>query len=227
MVRLQARPAVVATELRRAAAAAPEPQPVVVSDRSAEGPQAEARASAPPPLRLALRIAEPGLAARAAARLAEISGAVTLVAPPLAEAVLSDAAPTALEPLPSLVLAAGPAALAALRAGARAVLSPEAPAAELAAALGALRAGLLAMPPEALAALLGRRAEPAGAGLTPREQEVLGLLAAGASNKLIARRLGLSFHTVKAHVAAVLAKLGAGSRADAVARGARAGLVLL
>jgi DNA-binding NarL/FixJ family response regulator len=67
---------------------------------------------------------------------------------------------------------------------------------------------------------------PAG-GLTPREREVLALLADGASNKVIARRLGLSFHTAKAHVAAVLQKLGAGSRADAVARGARAGLVLL
>jgi DNA-binding NarL/FixJ family response regulator len=56
---------------------------------------------------------------------------------------------------------------------------------------------------------------------------VLDLLAAGASNKLIARQLGLSFHTVKAHVAAVLDKLGAASRADAVARGARQGLVML
>ncbi len=56
---------------------------------------------------------------------------------------------------------------------------------------------------------------------------MLALLADGASNKVIARRLGLSFHTAKAHVAAVLQKLGAGSRADAVARGARAGLVLL
>jgi DNA-binding NarL/FixJ family response regulator len=56
---------------------------------------------------------------------------------------------------------------------------------------------------------------------------VLDLLAAGASNKVIARRLNLSFHTAKAHVASVLQKLGASSRADAVARGARAGLVLL
>jgi len=83
--------------------------------------------------------------------------------------------------------------------------------------------------PEALLGVLaGRTAEPAPAGgLTPREREVLALLAAGASNKVIARRLGMSFHTAKAHVAAVLHKLGAASRADAVARGARAGLVLL
>jgi DNA-binding CsgD family transcriptional regulator len=83
------------------------------------------------------------------------------------------------------------------------------------------------VPPEALAGLLGRRAQGPSASLTRREREVLDLLAAGASNKLIARRLGLSFHTVKAHVAAVLDKLGAASRADAVARGARQGLVML
>ncbi|WP_431267114.1 helix-turn-helix domain-containing protein [Dankookia sp. P2] len=83
------------------------------------------------------------------------------------------------------------------------------------------------LPPSALATLAGREAVPVEAGLTRREREVLDLLAAGASNKVIARRLNLSFHTAKAHVASVLQKLGAGSRADAVARGARAGLVLL
>jgi DNA-binding NarL/FixJ family response regulator len=206
-----------------------------------------------PPLRVALCIADPSLAARIAARLGEIPGVAALAvapgrapggAPGAAEVVLADAMPAAAmaapmaapmapaDGRPVLVLAAGGAALAALRAGAQAVLPPEASAEELAAALGALRAGLVTLPAAALAALLGRRDAPApGAAtpsaLTPREQEVLGLLAAGASNKLIARRLGLSFHTVKAHVAAVLAKLGAGSRADAVARGARAGLVLL
>jgi DNA-binding CsgD family transcriptional regulator len=63
--------------------------------------------------------------------------------------------------------------------------------------------------------------------LTPRELEVLALIAAGASNKLIARRLAISVHTAKFHVAGVLEKLGAHSRAEAVAIGARAGLVLL
>ena len=123
------------------------------------------------------------------------------------------------------------AALAALRAGARATLPPDAAPAELAAALAAVAQGLAVVPPGLLAGLLGATREapaaPVEAGLTRREREVLDLLAAGASNKVIARRLGLSFHTAKAHVAAVLQKLGAGSRADAVARGARAGLVLL
>lgn len=63
--------------------------------------------------------------------------------------------------------------------------------------------------------------------LTPRELEVLSLVAAGASNKLIARRPSISTHTAKFHVARVLEKLGAGSRAEAVGIGTRRGLVLL
>lgn len=60
--------------------------------------------------------------------------------------------------------------------------------------------------------------DPALSGLSLREQEVLALLAEGMSNKLIARRLDLSLHTVKRHVANILGKLDAGSRAEAVAR---------
>ena len=63
--------------------------------------------------------------------------------------------------------------------------------------------------------------------LTSREDEVLSLLAHGASNKVIARELGISVHTAKFHVASVLAKLGARNRSDAVAIGIRRGLILL
>lgn len=63
--------------------------------------------------------------------------------------------------------------------------------------------------------------------LTPREHEVLELLAAGASNKMIARRLGISVATAKFHVAALLGKLGARGRSDAVAIGVRRGLLML
>jgi DNA-binding NarL/FixJ family response regulator len=63
--------------------------------------------------------------------------------------------------------------------------------------------------------------------LTPRELEVLAAMADGASNKAIARRLGISFHTVKFHVASILEKLDADSRTEAVAEGARRGLVML
>jgi DNA-binding CsgD family transcriptional regulator len=65
------------------------------------------------------------------------------------------------------------------------------------------------------------------AALTPREQEVLQLLAAGASNKVIARLLGVSVHTAKFHVASLLRKLGAGSRLEAVGIGLRTGLLML
>lgn len=63
--------------------------------------------------------------------------------------------------------------------------------------------------------------------LTARELEVLALLAEGASNKLIARRLGISAHTAKYHVASLLDKLDAVSRTDAVAHAARIGVLHL
>ena len=63
--------------------------------------------------------------------------------------------------------------------------------------------------------------------LTPREREVLALLVEGAPNKAIARALGISVRTAKFHVAAVLAKLHARNRSEAVAIALRDGLVLL
>jgi DNA-binding NarL/FixJ family response regulator len=66
-----------------------------------------------------------------------------------------------------------------------------------------------------------------GTALTRREFDVLAALADGAPNKMIARRLGISFHTVKFHVASILNKLDADSRTEAVAEAARRGLVML
>jgi DNA-binding CsgD family transcriptional regulator len=63
--------------------------------------------------------------------------------------------------------------------------------------------------------------------LTPRELEVLALLAEGASNKAIALRLGISVHTAKFHVGSLLDKLDAVGRTDAVAHAARLGVILL
>jgi DNA-binding NarL/FixJ family response regulator len=65
------------------------------------------------------------------------------------------------------------------------------------------------------------------AALTPREQEVLTLLAEGASNKVIARRLGISVHTAKFHVGSLLNKLDATGRTDAVTHAARLGVLHL
>ena len=63
--------------------------------------------------------------------------------------------------------------------------------------------------------------------LSAREREVLSLLAEGAPNKVIARRLDISVHTAKFHVAAILAKLGAANRTDAIGIAMRQGLVLV
>jgi DNA-binding CsgD family transcriptional regulator len=63
--------------------------------------------------------------------------------------------------------------------------------------------------------------------LTPRELEVLNLLAEGMSNKAIARRLGISVHTAKFHVGALIDKLDAVGRTDVVAHAARRGVIHL
>jgi two-component system nitrate/nitrite response regulator NarL len=63
--------------------------------------------------------------------------------------------------------------------------------------------------------------------LTPRETEVLRLMADGASNKIIAHKLGISDHTAKFHVTSILSKLNAGSRTEAVMLGVRMGLIYL
>jgi len=69
--------------------------------------------------------------------------------------------------------------------------------------------------------------DAAAPGLTAREMDVLRLMAQGLGNKSIARELAISSHTAKYHVASVLAKLGAHTRAEAVSRGLRRGLVPL
>lgn len=68
---------------------------------------------------------------------------------------------------------------------------------------------------------------PLDSPLTPREREVLALLAEGASNKAIARRLGISVHTAKFHVGSLLDKLDAAGRTDAVTHAARLGVIEL
>jgi DNA-binding CsgD family transcriptional regulator len=63
--------------------------------------------------------------------------------------------------------------------------------------------------------------------LTPRELEILSQVGQGQGNKAIARRLGISAHTVKYHLEAIFAKLGVRSRAEAVTRGLRHGLLIV
>jgi DNA-binding NarL/FixJ family response regulator len=122
----------------------------------------------------------------------------------------------------------------ALRAGIRAILPRQASAGEIVAAVEAAAAGLVVLHRDALEALLlipasAPRALPSSPNqtLTPREIEVLGMLAEGLGNKAIAWRLDISEHTVKFHVGSILAKLNASSRTEAVTLGIRQGLIML
>jgi DNA-binding NarL/FixJ family response regulator len=119
---------------------------------------------------------------------------------------------------------------AALRSGIRAVISREASPEEIESAIQAANAGLVVIEAGSLTALL-RELRPASEALSEplsdRELEVLNLIAEGQSNKLIAHSLGISEHTVKTHVASIFAKLGAGSRTEAVSQAIRRGLVML
>ncbi|MHC4049815.1 response regulator transcription factor [Bradyrhizobium sp. 25ACV] len=100
----------------------------------------------------------------------------------------------------------------------------------LAALLGNIAGLRLAAPGEAATATIvarDPRMMPADIALTQRELDVLALMAEGASNKMIARRLGISVHTVKFHVGSLLDKLDATGRTDAVAHAARRGVIEL
>jgi two-component system nitrate/nitrite response regulator NarL len=157
--------------------------------------------------------------------------------PPAADAIAWDAGPSGVAggerireagaPVVALVSAEADAA-EALRAGARGVLLRGASADPLAAALVATSRGLAVLD-GGLQDTLVRAAPPVRTGerLTPREREVLGLLAEGLSNKAIAARLGISDHTAKFHVNAILGKLGAETRSEAIVLAARSGLVIL
>jgi DNA-binding NarL/FixJ family response regulator len=116
----------------------------------------------------------------------------------------------------------------ALRAGVRAVLPKQAVPSQLAAAIEAVTAGLVVLQPSDLDGVLAnprrsKMVEP----LTPREIEVLGMLAEGQSNKTIAHQLNISEHTVKFHMTSIMGKLNAGSRTEAVTLGIRQGLIMI
>jgi DNA-binding NarL/FixJ family response regulator len=118
--------------------------------------------------------------------------------------------------------------------GPRAILARDASSDEIVAAIVAVAAGLVAVQPRALAGAgmsdpseLEPAREAIVESLTARERGVLDELARGIPNKIIAARLGISEHTVKFHIASIFAKLAVSSRTEAVARGARLGLIML
>ena len=142
----------------------------------------------------------------------------------------------------TVILIVEPASLAALSAalgaGVRAVLPNDISPEQLLAALEAARSGLVVFHPTQSLAPVNTNGFPASSArsqaleelaeaLTPRESEVLQMLASGLGNKEIAAKLAISEHTVKFHVASILGKLGATSRTEAVSLGIRRGLILL
>ncbi len=145
-------------------------------------------------------------------------------------------------PSPSLVVLAdegdAPPIVAAFGAGVRALLPRDARPHEIVAAVGAAAAGLVAVTTELFATMRigtavaapsrsGRTDSTSEIPLTPRELEVLRMIADGLGNKQIAARLAISEHTVKFHVGSVFAKTRASTRAEAVMIGARRGLIVL
>jgi two-component system, NarL family, response regulator YdfI len=121
----------------------------------------------------------------------------------------------------------------ALRGEVRAILAREASREEIHWAIHAARYGMVLLDPDIAKDLLtGSRlvVEPIQETveeLTPREIEVLRMMAEGLGNKEIAVRLGISDHTVKFHISSILAKIGASTRTEAVTLGIRRGLILL
>jgi DNA-binding NarL/FixJ family response regulator len=125
------------------------------------------------------------------------------------------------------ILVSSHAAFDLIRAGARGVLPLDVSAAQIGAALDAVSSGLGVFSPEHLDSAPGHTQKNSVSALTAREQEVLRLIAEGLPNKEIAWRLGISEHTVKFHVSALLGKLGAASRAEAISAGIRQGAIML
>jgi DNA-binding NarL/FixJ family response regulator len=115
----------------------------------------------------------------------------------------------------------------AIEAGATGYLLKDAPREELLRAVRATAAGRPYLAPSVAARLMDRVREPPGEPLSVREIEVLELVARGATNKDVARRLKLSEATVKSHLLHVFAKLGAGDRTQAVTLAVRKGIIRL
>ncbi|QOD93426.1 response regulator transcription factor [Chryseoglobus sp. 28M-23] len=115
--------------------------------------------------------------------------------------------------------------LAAIEAGASGYLLKAAPAEELVAGVRSVAAGEVALSPSIAAQLVTRMREPAPAALTPRETEVLRLVAEGLSNRQIGERLFLGEATVKTHLLRTFEKLGVNDRTRAVTLAMERGLL--
>lgn len=115
--------------------------------------------------------------------------------------------------------------LPAIEAGATGYLLKDAPREDLLRAIRAAAVGDAVLAPSVASRLVGRVRAPEASLLSPRELEVLALVADGATNRVAGERLHLSEATVKTHLLSIYAKLGVGDRAAAVAEGFRRGLL--
>jgi DNA-binding NarL/FixJ family response regulator len=184
--------------------------------------------------RIALQIDDPDLLGLISTMLAGEPDRIALD-PKEPDVVIADHLPVC-EGVPIIVLEDSADPLEILRAGASGVLPRSSTLSALLLAINAVAHGLAILPrevshkgwPESTQqSIPNKPSSERDHMLTARELEVLRLLAEGASNKLIARRLGISFHTAKFHVASIAAKLDATGRTDAVAQAVRLGLILL
>jgi DNA-binding NarL/FixJ family response regulator len=116
--------------------------------------------------------------------------------------------------------------IGAIEAGARGYLLKGAPRAEIFAAVRLVAGGGSLLQPPIAARLVARMARPP-LSLTPRELEVLQLVAQGRANKEIAALIGVTERTVKFHLSAIMARLGAANRTEAVTLAAQNGLIAL
>jgi two-component system nitrate/nitrite response regulator NarL len=180
----------------------------------------------PAALRVLLRAGDP---VRRRGLAAMVEGAGHLVVTETPDVVLCDLARDATPPAEAeapVVVLTNDAMRGEQPAG---VLPREVTAAQLDPALRAVAAGLLVRAPGGFPSdgfhPAGDEAPPLL--LTPREAEILTLVGQGMSNKAVARELGISVHTVKFHLEALFAKLDATSRAEAVAKGLRGGVIEL
>ena len=174
----------------------------------------------PAPRPMGLRVALLAEDARRRLALLELLAAAghAVVDPGDAEVLLADGTVPAAAALPVLAIGGSDEGQAGL-------LPREASPAQIDAGLRAVAAGLTVRPAE------GTGFEPLSEAvaplLSPRELEILAAIGEGASNKEVARRLGISPHTVKFHVESLFRKLGAASRAEAVAKGLRRQIIHL
>jgi DNA-binding NarL/FixJ family response regulator len=185
---------------------------------------------------VAFLIDDADLLDRISTMLAEEADIVILDIGDNPDVVITDHLPFYTRP-PTIVLGDRLDGSEALGAGASGVLPRDCPVTELVLAIEAAARGFAIMPRDLAKAgsseidrndASGGLSHRRGANLlTARELQVLRFLAEGASNKLIARRLGISVHTAKFHVASIATKLDAIGRTDAVAQAVRLGLIML